>query len=63
MQVFVALLLDANINIRCKAAGALQSLAVHPANQQVLERVRLYCLSDIARRALRRAGQCGCWST
>jgi hypothetical protein len=34
-QVFVALLLDANINIRCKAAGALQSLAVHPSNQQV----------------------------
>ena len=31
----MALLLDANINIRCKAAGALQSLAVHPANQQV----------------------------
>jgi hypothetical protein len=33
--VFVSLLLDANVNIRCKAAGALQSLAVHPANQQV----------------------------
>jgi hypothetical protein len=29
------LLVDSNINIRCKAAGALQSLAVHPANQQV----------------------------
>ena len=36
MQVFVSLLLDANVNIRCKAAGALQSLAVHPANQQVV---------------------------
>jgi hypothetical protein len=35
LQVFVSLLLDPNINIRCKAAGALQSLAVHPANQQV----------------------------
>ncbi len=35
MQVFVSLLLDANVNIRCKAAGALQSLAVHPGNQQV----------------------------
>jgi hypothetical protein len=34
-QVFVQLLVDSNINIRCKAAGALQSLAVHPANQQV----------------------------
>ncbi len=36
--MFVSLLLDPNINIRCKAAGALQSLAVHPANQQVLWR-------------------------
>ena len=37
MQVFVALLLDPNINIRCKAAGALQSLAVHPSNQQAIK--------------------------
>jgi hypothetical protein len=33
--VIVSPLLDANVNIRCKATGALQSLAVHPANQQV----------------------------
>jgi hypothetical protein len=44
MQVFVALLLDANINIRCKAAGALQSLAVHPANQQVRPCARAFVL-------------------
>ena len=35
--MFVALLLDPNINIRCKAAGALQSLAVHPSNQQSIK--------------------------
>ncbi len=67
MQVFVSLLLDSNVNIRCKAAGALQSLAVHPGNQQVL-RCTVSLIAAVSklklyRRASRAAVPFGSWST